>query len=159
MNRDMYTLKDASDLLELNINTLRYRLNKNADDCDMGIYETKLYNLLEKIKVVGKKTMSKKARIYERYVMLDLEEFKKEYKKYENFLKENKKMKRKDNLGWTNTAIECYQRGMNCKSCICEKICKKIANSKADKIPPMKKLILKLLAEIGLPPKISIYPK
>ena len=67
----MYTLKDASELLELNINTLRYRLKKNSDDCDTGIYETKLYNLLAKIKVTGKNPKSNTLRIYERYIILD----------------------------------------------------------------------------------------
>lgn len=150
----MYTLKDASKLLKLNINTLRYHLKKNSDDCDRGIYETRLYSLLEKIRVCGKISKTNTTRIYERYIILDFEEFKREFENYENFLKENKKRKRKHNLGWSVSAIECYQRGMKCPKCIYEKVCKKIASGKPDKIPPMKKLIPKLLTEIGLPPKI-----
>lgn len=150
----MYTLKDASDLMGLNINTLRYRLARNSDDCDRGIYETRLYSLLHKIRVIGKNSKTKAERMYERYIILDFEEFKTEYENYEKFLKENRKRKRKHNLGWSVSAIECFQRNMKCSKCACEKICKRIADKTPDKIPPMKKTIQKLLSELGLPPKL-----
>ena len=88
------------------------------------------------------------------FLILDFEEFKTEYENYEKFLKENRKRKRKHNLGWSVSAIECFQRNMKCSKCACEKICKRIADKTPDKIPPMKKTIQKLLSELGLPPKL-----
>ncbi len=153
MNSDMYTIKDAADFLGLNINTFRYKLQKNNNDCNKGIYDTRLYNLMAKVRMVGKIVNKKASRIYERYMILDIEEFKKEFDNYNSFLQENKKRKRKHNLGWSYCAIECYERKMKCSGCIHEDICKRAAKSTSDKIPPMKKVIEKLLIELGLPPK------
>ena len=152
--KGMFTLKDASELLGLNINTFRYWLKKNNDDCDKGIYEIKLYNLLTKVRISTTTKNFKPSRKYDRYIILDIEEFKKEFQKYSEFLIENKRRKRKRNLGWSYSAIECYERNMNCSKCTYKRICQSIAKKLPDMIPPMKKIVLKLLTEIGLPPRI-----
>lgn len=151
--KDMYTLADASKILGLNINTLRYWLKKNSNDCDNGIYDIRLFNLLSKIRVKIKSKTRKYVRLCERYIILDIEEFKTEFKKYENFLRENKRRKRKHNLGWSISAIECYERRLICRGCIYHNICNSLA-VKNNNIPPMKQVVFKLLTELGLPPKI-----
>ncbi|MCR4881342.1 MAG: hypothetical protein K6A44_05255 [bacterium] len=151
--KDIFTIKDASEILGLNINTFRYRLKKNSDDCDNGIYEVRLYNLLSKVRVMTRSKKANYIRFAERYIILDIDEFASEFKKYEEFLKENKKRKRKRNLGWSNSAIECYERHMICAGCLYRKICTSIA-AKTNNIPPMKQVVYKLLSELGLPPKI-----
>lgn len=153
-SKDIFNLKDASELLGLNINTFRYWLKKNSDDCDKGIYETKLYNLLSKVRIMGKTQNAKLTRMYDRYIILDINEFKTEFQKYSDFLVENKRRKRKHNLGWSYSAIECYENNMECTKCNYKKICLSIAKRLPDKIPPMKKTVQKLLIELGLPPKI-----
>ena len=152
-SNDIFTIKNASDILGLNINTLRYWLKKNSDDCDKGIYEIRLFNLLSKVRFASKTKNGKYIRICDRYIILDMEEFKTEFQKYADFLKENKKRKRKHNLGWSASAIECYERQMRCSGCIYQRICSTIA-AKKNNIPPMKKVVHKLLLELGLPPKI-----
>lgn len=151
---DFFTIKDAAEYFNLNINTFRYWLSKNNADCERGIYDTNLYSLLAKVKLLGRNSITNSLRIYERYIILDIEEFKKEFQNYTNFLKENKKRKRKRNLGWSTSAIECYQSNMICKKCINKKVCYSIARKTEDKTPPMKKTVIKLLTELGLPPKI-----
>ena len=91
-------------------------------------------------------------RSYERYVILDMDEFQAEFVKYINFIKARKKRKRKGRLIWTETSMECYKNHLICKNCIYKKVCLSLTKNCRDKEPPMKKFVRKLLIELGLPP-------
>ena len=147
-------MQDAADYLCININTLRYRIQRNEDDCDNGIYDVKLSNLMQKIKILGVNSQKRFSRIYERYIILDLEEFAREFNNYLSYLKSRKLRKKQEKFGWTRSAVECYKAKTNCSKCTNAYICSSIAKSRDDGIPPMKKMITELLDKIGLPPKI-----
>lgn len=150
--KDMFTLNDASKILRLNINTLRYRLKQNSIDCEKGIYEVCLFDFLSKIVVKTKSPNANYIRFCARYIILDIDEFATEFKKYEEFLKEKKRRKRKLHQGWSPSAIECYERNMHCHGCLYHNICRNAA-LKNNNIPPMKLVVHKLLMGLGLPPK------
>ena len=146
----MYTLKDIASRFELSLNTLRYWLKKNEEDCKNEFYDFNLMELTQKIKIF-KKTKSQRniARSYEQIIVLDLDEFKFEFDKYLNHIESFKKKKRVGNLCWTTSAIECYSNNLKCEKCFNADICRSVTSS--DAIPPMKITVKKLLQEIGKP--------
>ena len=152
VSKDMYTIKAAAVYLGINVNTFRYWLKKNSDECENGTYETRLLDLTTKIKMPVRSKNHIATRNYERYIILDMDEFQAEFEKYINFMKARKKRKRKGRLIWTETSVECYKNNLICKNCIYKKICLSIIKSGDNTEPPMKKFVRKLLIELGLPP-------
>jgi len=146
----MFTLKEIACEFGLNLNTLRYWLKKNSRDFESEFYDVNLLDYTQKIKI-RKKTLSVKniQRSYEQTMILDLEEFRKEFTKYVDYVENTKRKKRIGNLSWTNSAIECYTNNMSCEKCYNCEFCCSITSK--DGIPPMKNTVKKLLSEIGKP--------
>lgn len=146
----MYTLKDIASRFELSLNTLRYWLKKNDEDCKNEFYDFNLSKLTQKIKVF-KKTKSQRniARSYEQIIVLDLDEFKFEFDKYLKYTEAFRRKKRVGNLAWTASAIECYSNNLECEHCLNFEICRSVTTPNA--VPPMKITVEKLLQEVGKP--------
>ena len=150
----MFTLKEVAARFGLKINTLRYWMKKNNDDCEANFYDFNLSFLTQRIKV-RKKTLTPRVivRSYEKLFIVDIEEFAREFHRYVDFIENTKNKKRSGNISWTNTAIECYSCQMNCKKCFNKDICLKISREKGE--PPMKLMVRKLLDTIGKPNMIN----
>lgn len=88
----------------------------------------------------------------------DLEEFERIYNELRNKIK-RPRVKGRELLAWTNTALICYKNNLKCKNCEQQEYCKTALKTsleiQMDKmyIPPMKKITLEILAKLGKPPK------
>ena len=118
----MYTISDVASALGLKVNKFRYWLKKNSDDCENNLYDFRLLDLMPKVHIYKKVKGRAKARNYEQYIILDLEEFIEQYNRYTNFVENMKKRRGKGKWFWSVSAIECYQANMNCEKCFNKKI-------------------------------------
>ena len=83
----MFTLKEVAARFGLKINTLRYWMKKNNDDCEANFYDFNLSFLTQRIKV-RKKTLTPRVivRSYEKLFIVDIEEFAREFHRYVDFI-------------------------------------------------------------------------
>ena len=152
----MFTLKDIAHEFGLKINTLRYWIKKNNDDYEYGYYDFNLLDLTQRVKIYKKTLSAKKiSRNYEQIIVLDLDEFKKEFDRYVKYIEDIKARKRMGNLYWTEAAIDCYCCQMNCEQCFNNRICNSLVFKNGE--PPMKNTVRKLLSLLGKPQIKNCY--
>jgi len=152
----MYSISDIAFAFGLKTTTLRYWIDKNNKDCEKGIYDFNLSDLIQTMNIF-KKTASKNniSRHYKQLIIFDLEEFKNEFYKYVKFKANYRKKKKYKNLYWTNSAVDCYNCKMDCKKCFNRDICKSVVSKEVE--PPMKRIVRILLEKLGKPPLNNTY--
>jgi len=143
----MYTLKEVASKIGFKIGTLRYWIRKNTRDFTLKDYDFNLMNLIEKETIGINKNIKRE---YSHDVISDLDEFKYEFFKYLRHIEVEKNKKRNSKFTWTNSAIDCYSCKMECRYCNNKYICENLINEETLE-PPMKKVVQRLLKEIGKP--------
>ena len=143
----MYNLNAISKELDVNINTLRYHLMLNDELYTNNVYPVRLRDFLFLCKKRKKLTSGRVySREYLMYIISEPEQFKKEYLKFIDHLK-NEKLHKKSK--WTETAIECYDHRGNCTECYYWQFCRKLWTKQG--CPPMKIFTEKIVTEYGEP--------
>ena len=147
----MYTLKEVSKHLNIKISKLRYIIKSNENDVERNDYEYSLKGLIQKFSILKHTSNKKKyTRHYITSFVLDIDEFKKELSKYQEY-KKNTRNTNKINRLWNDSALECYQKKMNCKKCSNCSICKRVIQDRKLTEPPMKSFVKKLINKYGKP--------
>lgn len=138
-------------MLKMKTTTLRYWLKKNILDCKENGCTFDLNNLTSKTKVSKTiQTQRTIKRYYEQIMIENPNIFKKIFENYMEFVKKIKSINKMcKNLNWTTSAIDCYLAGLNCSKCFNERICSKF--TKEGQTPPMKKTVLLLIKNRGIP--------
>lgn len=141
----MKTLKEMCEDLDVNINTLRYHLNKNEQDFNDGIYFINLKRFIEA------QPMFKGGVFRKFYCIEDDYNFKTQYINYISWIQRSRKIKRDCSIRWNESSIECWKNNGNCGKCRNHSICMK---SRDEKPYPMIAVVAQLLKEIGEPPLV-----
>lgn len=116
-------------------------------DFKLKYYDFNLMDLIEKETIGINKNIKRE---YSHDVIKDLAEFQNEFFKYLNYIEAEKDKKRNSKLNWTSSAIDCYSCKMECRYCDNKYICENLINEETLD-PPMKKVVKRLLKEIGKP--------